>query len=62
MINLIYIAAVILGAGALLFGIEILKKCGKYNNHLTRGMALLLAAEIFFRMNMLFSLCGSEEG
>jgi len=48
MIHLIYIAATILGAAALMFSIEILKKCGKFSHHLTKGMALLLVAVAFF--------------
>ena len=48
MIQLIYIAAVVLGATALLFLIDNLRKCGKFNRHLTRGMALLLAAITIF--------------
>ena len=48
MIHLTYITAVVICATALLFGIEYLKKCGKVNRHLTRGMALLLAAITIF--------------
>ena len=48
MIHLTYITAVVICAAALLFGIEYLKKCGKFNRHLTRGMALLLAVITIF--------------
>ena len=48
MMNWIFIAAVILSAGALFLGIEFLKGRGKLSRHLPRAVALLLAAITVF--------------